>query len=145
MNQLSILETRMSYVNHKGEPVCPAALAHQQAKPKQTRGTLKRTDDRSVAKVSEGFLVTGFSPEHLAQGERDHAIAVDLAHSHNAHNPTKPVAVPGPWSEEAYMRKAKPKRVRTRPYEIASAADQCAEMAKKAGWKGVRIEEVLKA
>lgn len=135
----------MSYVNIYGKPVCPAQLARLQAKPKQARDTLKRTDDRTLAKVSEGFLVTGYSPEQLDQGKRDHAIAIDLANDHNAREPAKPVRVPGPWDEEAFMRMAKPKRVRTKPYSIKSAAEQCAELATKAGWKGVRVEEVLKA
>jgi hypothetical protein len=146
MNQLSIWSHRMTYVNHKGEPINPAALAHKYAKPKVMRDSpLKRTDDRGVAKVSDGFLVTGFSPEQLEHARKSHETDIELANAHNAQNPTKPVDVPPPWDEDAYMRKAKPKRLRSKPYAIASAADQCAELARKAGWKNVRVEEVMKA
>lgn len=137
----------MSYVNIYGVPVSPAELARlqSQAKPKQSRETLKRTDDRTLAKVSEGFLVTGFSSEQLEQARKSHEIDIELANAHNAQNPTKPVQVPSPWDEDAYMRTAKLKRLRSKPYAIASAADQCAELARKAGWKNVRVEEVMKA
>lgn len=32
--------------------------------------------------------------------------------------------------------------VRSKPYEILEAAEQCAEMARKAGWEDVEIIEV---
>jgi hypothetical protein len=50
----------------------------------------------------------------------------------------------GPWNEEVYMRETKPKRVAPKPYNIASSADQCAELARKAGWKCVTVRELLK-
>lgn len=53
-------------------------------------------------------------------------------------------AIP-PWCADAYMNKTKPLRVRSKPYELASAADVCKALAEKAGWLRVTVEEVMKA
>lgn len=43
------------------------------------------------------------------------------------------------WDELAYLRKHKAKRVRTKPYEVASAADECAAIARRSGWVHVQV------
>lgn len=42
------------------------------------------------------------------------------------------------------MKKNKPKKLRTRPYELESAAKQCAAMAVADGYVHVTVEEILK-
>lgn len=51
---------------------------------------------------------------------------------------------PKPWDEDFWRRNARKASVRSKPYEILSAAEQCAEMAIKAGWEDVEIVEVKK-
>lgn len=46
------------------------------------------------------------------------------------------------WNEAAWKARHKPKRVRSKPYEVASAAEACAELARRAGWTDVRIAEL---
>ena len=45
----------------------------------------------------------------------------------------------------AFLRHAKRVRIRPTPYELQSAAQQCAEMAARSGWLDVRVEELLAA
>lgn len=42
------------------------------------------------------------------------------------------------WDLNRYL-KTKPPRVRSKPYEIPSAAEECAEMARKTGWEYVEV------
>lgn len=44
-----------------------------------------------------------------------------------------------------FVSKNKPKKVRTKPYELRDAAAACADLAERAGWQRVRVDEVLKA
>ena len=116
------------------------------APPKSAASPPKRVSDRSVAKISMGFLVLGYSPEQMAQAEREHE-AMAAAHRASLRK-NADVSVParlGPFDADAYMRKAKPKRIRSKPYGLSSAADACKELAEKAGWLRVTVEEVLKA
>lgn len=46
------------------------------------------------------------------------------------------------FDEAHWLQNHKGKAVRAKPYEIESSASQCAELAAKAGWLRVRIEEV---
>jgi len=75
----------------------------------------------------KGWLVTGFSPEHLAAAATEHRNTSDK-----------------PWDEVAYMRNARPKKVRSKPYEVADGAEKCAAMARAAGWKLVQVSPVAK-
>jgi hypothetical protein len=43
-----------------------------------------------------------------------------------------------------WLGKHAPKRVRSKPYSLAEAADVCAELARKAGWQHVRVDELLR-
>lgn len=114
----------------------------KKAPPKPAAETMKRTSDRGSAKVSDGFAVLGYSPEHWSQRIEDHKLAQELF----AKDPNKNKA-PGTLDEftKVWMRKNKPKRARSKPYEIESAADVCAELMRKAGWLHVHVEELMKA
>jgi hypothetical protein len=129
------------YVNANGEPLNIKALEGKHAPIKTAKETLKRTDDRTVAKVSDGFLVLGYTPEAWADIEVFYGYAVKA----NESEPNKNKH-PGTLAEftQAWMNKNKPKRARTKPYELESAADQCAELCRKAGWVHVRVEELMK-
>ncbi len=102
---------------------------------------LKRVDTRSDAKQSDGFIVTGYSPDHWAQRIKDHELAKELF----AKDPNKNKQ-PGSLDEftTRWLTKNKPKRARTKPYEIESSADLCADLMRKAGWLHVRVDELLK-
>jgi len=131
----------VQYVNAKGEPINLEALAKKHQPIKAKSESMRRVDDRADAKVSYGFAVVGFSPEHLRVAALEHAKALGNQQGRELLPKEKLL---GPWDENTYMRTNKPKRVRSKPYEVASAADQCAEMVRKAGWKNVRVEEIMR-
>lgn len=121
----------LTFVNLRGETVSLDDLAtrHKPA-PKPVKDYLRRVQHRENAQQSDGFVVSGYSPAQIESGKLDHANSDDAD--------TKP------WDIEVFMKKNKPKRVRSKPYEIASAADECAELARKAGWLRVGVEEIMK-
>ncbi len=48
------------------------------------------------------------------------------------------------WDELKWREKTKKKAVRPKPYEIQSAADKCAELARKDGWLDVDVIAITK-
>lgn len=103
--------------------------------------SLKAVYQRDEAKESLGFVVVGYSPDHWAQRIEDHKHALRMYEA----EPTKSKD-PGSLDEftTRWLLKNKPKRARSKPYEIESSAEQCAEMLRKAGWLNVRVDELLR-
>lgn len=108
----------ITYVNIHGEVINPAAGAAK-AKPKASR---------SSDSYHKGFMATGFSPEQLERARIEH----------------EKQATGKPFIEAAYMAKARPTKIRSKPYEIAEAASQAVAMAEKSGWKNCRVIPVAK-
>lgn len=102
------------------------------------RETLKRVDDRNDAIYSDGFVVLGYTPDQMA--------ALDIDYRCECAKAKRDCKAPKPIDEFtiSWLRKNKPKRVRSRPYELESAAEACADLARKAGWSRVHVDEVLK-
>lgn len=103
-----------------GEPAALTATA-----PKK-RPKTRRVYDPAVADAFYGFEVTGFSPQALE--------AARLACEKKGQR----------WDEDAFMRTTKPATLSARPYQLAQAAQVCADMATKAGWKGVKVDQLLR-
>lgn len=101
----------MQFVNLRGDPINVAAA-----------GTPKKKSGRATPdSYHKGWVVVGFSPEHLAEAER-------------THDPKDGKA----FDVVSYMRTARPKAA-SRPYEIHSSALQHAEMLRAAGWQLVQV------
>lgn len=133
------------YVNCHGAAVDLTKVALVGVKPKPVKETHSATLDRSKAKVSLGFAVEGFSKEHLAAAKEAHEkLRTELWGRWEQGKLARGEKVIPEWDEATYMRTAKPKRVRSRPYEIESAADQCAELARKSGWLNVHVVELIR-
>lgn len=116
------------------------AMLYERPAPKIS-AVLKRTNDRQNAQVSMGFVVLGY-PAEYAQW-----IADDYSRRIKAHEEQeKGSKHPGTPDEHErhWLAKNKPKRI-GRPYSLESAAEVCAELARKAGWLHVRVDEVLRA
>lgn len=109
--------------------------------PPKSSDALKTVELRDQAKVSLGFIVLGYSPEHWESRVKARSEALVL----HEIDPLKNKA-PGTLEEwtPKWMSKNKPKRVRSKPYELLGAAELCGQMAVKAGWLFVRIDEILK-
>lgn len=137
----------LAFVNHRGEPISLERLAAQKRPMRSTSNAMKRTTDRGVAKASDGFAVAGYGPAQLEEAEREHRSAHDEQAGRIARGQSlaRGERVLQAWNQETWMAGHKPKRVRTKPYEIESAADLCADLARKAGWVRVTVEELMKA
>jgi hypothetical protein len=102
-------------------------------KPKAAVATLKRVQDRSVAKESMGFVVTGYPPLEIAQAKDAHERAM-----HEEGGPAEP------FDLGTYARKNKPTKVRAKPFTIEAAADDAAALVKRMGWHLVETTELLR-
>lgn len=103
----------ITYVNIHGQVINPEAGAAK-AKPR-----VAATRDS----YHKGFLAVGFSPAQLERAKSEH----------------ERQATGKPFIEAAYMAKAKPTKIRSKPYEVAEAAQQAVTMAEKSGWKNCRV------
>lgn len=114
----------VTFVNIHGQPV-------------STVGEKVKRPPPEVQSFHKGWRVTGFSVDHLAQAKKDHESeqAELRANGREAK----------PWDESMYMRTHNGKPVRSKPYQIREAAQQCAELASKSGWQGVQVVEVRRA
>lgn len=89
----------------------------------------------SATEYHKGWVVVGFSPTHLAEGRRAHeALQAELPEGRERI----------PFNEASFMRTNRPRNVRSKPYEIYSSAEVCAEMARRSGWKLVQAQAKAK-
>jgi hypothetical protein len=113
----------------------------KKAPPRVSATASKRVESRSDANISQGFAVLGYSPDHWA--EKDATYREALKAYEAAPETAKHPGAPDEF-EIRWISKNKPRRARSKPYELESAAEQCAEMMRKAGWLHVRVEELLR-
>lgn len=114
------------FVNLHGQPITVMAGApKRQSKPAAMREPKHK-----------GFLAVGYSPEQLRRARAEHEQVAKRAEGAAA----PPVA---PFDADAYMRRAAPLRIRSKPYSMpAAAADACA-LAALAGWLNCRVEPLI--
>ena len=130
----------MEFVNANGEKI-NMDLWHERQK------SLKKPVVKAVAPASKegprhskGWLVRGYSPNQMDALNSAYESALTDYKEEGADHP-------GDFDvfEQAWMAKHIPAKVRTKPYQLRDAASQCAELALKAGWQRVTVEEVLRA
>lgn len=125
----------VTYVNPSGQPIDPLDPARQVTPPKKTRDT---SDG-----FHKGFRVLGYPPGAIAKAKEHHEKRrLEITRSNIG--AIKPQREPGMWSETAWKQANRPKPVRSKPYEIESAAVQCMRLAERAGWTDVQLVEVKK-
>lgn len=118
----------MQFVNIHGQPIVGISSASTPA---------KKSSRAQADSFHKGWRVVGFSPEQLAEAKLDHEKSIAAARA-AGNEPPKP------WDEALYMRQAKPRKVRSKPYEIHEAALECKALAERGGWKGVIAVPVAK-
>ncbi len=91
----------------------------------------------------KGYRVVGHAPGSL---EKAHNLNVEEWRRWNSHDANQRARAikdgrrpPPMWDEEQWRLRTKKTAVRTKPYEIAAAADECAELARKQGWLDVQV------
>jgi len=107
----------MDYVNIHGKPISVAPVKQE-----------KKRSSRESQQYHKGWRVVGYSPEQV----RDGALAYE--------RDGLEARTGKPFSVHEFMVTHKPRPVRSRPYELYEAAEQCRQMAERSGWIGVRLE-----
>lgn len=118
----------LQFVNVRGEVPTEHRMqetAKQQRRPKSV--TEKEPQHK-------GFAVCGYPPGALDEARAAHERVVAMAEKAGG-------AAPKPFDESEWRTKTKKKRV-AKPYSLRSAAVQCAELARKAGWTEVDVVEL---
>lgn len=96
----------------------------------------------------DGWRVVGHPPGAMESAkeaaDKECAGWASLSKQERAEKLRSRMREPKPWDEAAWRKDTKPKPVRSKPYTIPAAADQCADLARKAGWLDVRIIELKK-
>ena len=135
----SLFDSSLSFVTPSGKPWAPP-VGKPEKKKKPRPESLKRVDSRKDAVESRGWIVTGYSPDAVNEVRKAWHQAQD---DHEA----DPAGVPAPlpWDEHlvAWKRATKPEKASRKPYSMDSAAQQLAQMLRKAGWHDVVVSELL--
>lgn len=127
----------MSYVNYLGQEI--GLIDHGRA-PKAKK---------QEQSTHNGWRVQGIPPGALEEAERRHPQLIADAVSWNERISSgmtsgKARPVPGPWDADKWLNEAKRVPVRSKPYEVPQAAQECKALAEKCGWLRVEIVELKK-
>ena len=126
----------LEFVNVFGTPISQAAIecAKAQGRIEQQRKKEAATED---AKYHKGWRVVGVPKAALDEARQEAAIGADIA--------AKAGRIAEPFNEQQWLMNAKTKPVRSKPYELREAAEQCKALAEKSGiWLRVQISEISK-
>lgn len=114
-----------------------AAISESQIKAAKAMANQEAARKKKVVELKsfhKGWKVTGIPPGALEQA-RAEALRLGRIEEQNGRAAKE-------FNEAHWLANHKGKAVRAKPYEIESSASECAELATKAGWLRVRIEEV---
>lgn len=112
----------------------------------RTAPSRKSAPKKEPTASHKGFRVVGHHP-----GQLENAHAGNLADwaAWNKQTPEQRISAlrekrrpPAMWDETQWRLRTKKTAVRTKPYDLASAAEECAELARKAGWIDVEVLEL---
>jgi len=115
----------MSYVNYLGEVI--GLIDH--GKPKKAKAEEKS--------YHNGWRVQGIPPGQLQEAREARERLVRMAEKSGGREIKR-------WDEAHYLMNAKRKPVRSKPFEIPQAAQECKALAEKSGWLRVEIVELKK-
>lgn len=114
-----------TYVNYRGEEI---GLVHHEV--------MKKPKKEQAAEYHNGWRVQGIPPGALEEARNEHRRA-SLAATENGKAPKE-------WDEEHWLMNSKRKPVRSKPYEVPEAAQECKALAEKSGWLRVEVVELKK-
>ena len=134
----------LKFVNIHGDAISEGRM--QAAAAQQAR---RKAVTEKPAEFHKGFKVVGHPPPALEQARtlaikrwQDwHALNDEERKKRRAEGEKEPK----PWDEPVWRSTTKPKAVRSKPYEVPEAAEQCAAMARKAGWLDVAVVAIAKS
>lgn len=95
-----------------------------------------------------GWIVVGHEPGECARARAERERAIEEARKMDDAERASAYKTgwrePKPWDEAQWRASARKHKLRSRPFEIESSAEQMAEMARKAGWEDVEVIELAK-
>ncbi|WEE79729.1 hypothetical protein LZ683_10375 [Comamonas testosteroni] len=123
----------LTFVNHNGDPITDSRMAAMRAQGMELERQRRLAAKADPVSVHKGWRVSGIAPGLLDEAMQAHERLCQMAQKAGG----KP---PEPFDETAWLRTA----VRSKPYILQEAAMQCKELAVKAGWLEVQVQEVKK-
>ncbi|MXN31021.1 hypothetical protein [Delftia sp. CH05] len=115
----------LSYVNIHGRPVSVAP-------PPEVKKKARAQPDA----FHKGWRVMGIPPGSLGKAQQEH-----IKKARDAEKRGKPIA---DFDQGAWIAKTRKKPVRSKPYEVMTAAMQCKALAERGGWLALELAEVTK-
>ena len=107
-----------------------------------------RVAKEQKAEFHKGWSVEGYPPGFVAaaqaQAEAEFAKWWALDDEQRAAKIKSGRRLAKAWDLASWKARTKLKKVRSRPYEVRSAADECAKLAEKSGWTDVCVVTLQK-
>lgn len=127
----------LTFVNCNGTPISASRMAAMRAQGTELERQRRLATKADPVSVHKGWRVSGIQPGKLEAAKQAHEQLRQMAQRAGG----KP---PEPFDETAWLRTAKRTAVRSKPYILQEAAQQCKELAVKAGWLDVQLQEIKK-
>lgn len=127
----------LTFVNHTGAPISAAKMASMRAQGAEMERLRRAASKADPVSAHKGWRVTGVKPGQLEEAKEAHERLQASARKAGG-------AEIKDFDEADWRRKAKRSAVRSKPYNLQEAAVQCKELAIKAGWLDVQIQEIKK-
>lgn len=135
----------LKFVNLHGEEISEGRMQAAAALQTKRKAVIERP-----AEFHKGFKVVGHPPPPALEQARTLAIKrwqdwQALTDEERKKRRAEGEREPKLWDESVWRSTTKPKAVRSKPYEVPEAAEQCAAMARKAGWLDVAVVAIAKS
>lgn len=124
----------LSFVNLHGDPISQTKIAAMRAAGAEAERA-RRQAAKPTEKSHKGWRVVGIPPGLLEAAQAEHSAVAEKAREAG-------FAGDKPFNQAEWLRKQRRQAVRSKPYILREAAVQCADLATKAGWIEVRIDEL---
>jgi hypothetical protein len=127
----------LTFVNHNGDPITDSRMAAMRAQGMELERQRRLAAKADAVSVHKGWHVSGIKPGLLDEAKQAHDRLCQMAQKAAG----KP---PEPFDEAAWLHTAKRTAVRSKPSPLQEAAQLCKELAIKAGWLDVQLQEIKK-
>lgn len=127
----------LSFVNVFGEAITDSRMAAMRAQGAEIERLRRAANKADPVSTHKGWRVTGVKPGLLQEAREAHERLQAMARKAGG-------AEIKDFDESAWRRNAKRSAVRSKPYSLHEAAQQCAELATKGGWLDVQVLEIKK-
>lgn len=125
----------LTFVNCFGKKITEGQMAAMRTHGQEQERLRRAAAKGEVVAAHKGWRVTGVKAGLLEKARAAHASLHASARKAGGQDIKD-------FDEMAWLSRAKRSPVRSKPYSLNDAALQCAELATKAGWIDVRVQEI---